>query len=69
MTPRAGPEPMTAERLREWMDRYQFSQRVLAAQLGVAPSTVMRWRQGQVPRGRMLELALDGLLYKTGALP
>lgn len=69
MTPRAGPEPMTAERLREWMARYQFSQRMLAMQLGVAPSTVMRWRQGQVAQGRLLELALVGLLYETGALP
>jgi len=69
VTPSAGKEPMTGERLREWMDRYQFSQRVLARQLGVAPSTVTRWRRGPVPQGRILELALDGLLYETGALP
>ena len=60
---------MSSDDLRSRMDRNGFSNRVLANQLGVGLTTVKRWKRRGVPQRRLLELALDGPLYETGALP
>ena len=60
---------MSSNDLRRWMKHYGFSNTMLATHLGVGLSTVKRWKRRGAPQARLLELALDGLLYESGRLP
>ncbi len=59
---------MTGEELRDWMAEHGYTQRRLAADLGVANSTVTRWRRNGAAQGVWLRLALAGLLSEAGRL-
>ena len=47
--------------VREFRERHRLTQYRLAVLLDVNPQTVSRWEREQLPRSRLLELALHGL--------
>jgi transcriptional regulator with XRE-family HTH domain len=53
---------MDADGLREWMDQHRYSVRRLAAALERDPKTIARYRSGELPVPRILELALQALV-------
>ncbi len=50
---------MTGPELREWMGTNGWSIRKLAAALGIGDRTMMRYRSGESPIPRPVELALS----------
>ena len=52
---------MTPSELRGWMDEHRRSVRGLAAELGVSPSTVARWRAGEAAAPPYLMRTLEAI--------
>lgn len=52
---------MTAEELRDWMERQGWSVRGLALELDVSASTVSRWRAGESRIPKAVEMVLGAL--------
>lgn len=52
---------LTPDDLDDWMKEHAYSVRGLAAELGIAFTTVQRWRNGSVPCPPWLPLALRGI--------
>ena len=52
---------MDSNELHAWMERYQFTVGELAAALGMNERSVRRYRSGNVPISRSIELALQAL--------
>ena len=57
---------MTNTDLRDWMRAHRYSVRTLSHALGVSPSTVTRWRSGEITITRIVILALDSLARPNG---
>ncbi len=55
---------MTAEQLKRLRQRAGLTQKALAALLGVARITVVRWETGQRPISRVTELAIRYVLER-----
>jgi len=53
---------MDADSLREWMDQHRYSVRRLAAALERDRKTIERYRSGELPVPRVIELALQALV-------
>lgn len=55
---------MTGQELARWRVSHNYSQAEMAQELQVHPRTIVNWEQSaSVPNGRMVELALKGLLF------
>ena len=50
---------MNETELRDWMTRHRWSIHRLAGEMGVHPSTVQRYRTGDLKIPRVVELALE----------
>ena len=57
---------VTPEAFRVWMAAHQWTVRGLAIALGVAPSTIQRWRDGSRPVPPYLNMALRTLVVRRG---
>lgn len=58
---------MTPRDLDTALERLRLSGAALARECGVAPSTVYRWRQGDLPVPRYVERVLDAIRYEMQA--
>jgi hypothetical protein len=58
---------MTGADLRAWMARHRYSIRALSEVLEIHPSTLQRYRQGQLPVPALVELALK-TVEREGAI-
>ena len=52
---------MTSRALKLWMTRHGYSASELAGELSVGRRTVFRWRGGETPIPKTVELALEAL--------
>ena len=52
---------MTGAELKLWMKEHRYSIHALAGTLKIHPSTVQRYRTGELSVPRMMELALERL--------
>lgn len=52
---------MTADELREWMARKRWTTAALARELDRSASTISRWRSGEQPIPKTVELAIEAL--------
>jgi transcriptional regulator with XRE-family HTH domain len=63
---RSDPDRMTGDELQGWIDRYGYTQRSLAAALGINERTLRRWVSEDHAIPPMIPLVLTQLAARKG---